>query len=248
MTEPYPPQILRGDPEALYGKPNAPGNGPLVLNQNSAALAGDGVLRNAEGYWENGPVSIDNLAQILGNLRQSGNLARPARSNVSSMSTFANGALAETGIGCFVPVEAAPGDVFTRINVPIATTAGATMTHQFVAIYAGTGAEPALIEQSTDTTSAAIAKEKLASWTLTKPVTITEAMAPHGFVYAEISITATTLPSAATYGTPAATNYQWGTNAPLFFSFTAGTALAGTAAAKIESPAAKPVAPVVILT
>jgi|HubBroStandDraft_5_1064220.scaffolds.fasta_scaffold01162_12 hypothetical protein len=248
MTEPYPPQILRGDPEALYGKPNAPGNGPLVLNQNSSPNAGDSVLRNAAGYWENGPVSIDNLATILGNLRQLGNEARPARSNVSSMSTFADGALAATGVGCFVPVEAAPGDVFTRVNVPIGATAGGTMTHQFAALYAGTGAEPVLIGQSTDTTSAAIAEKKLAGWNLTTPVTVTEAMAPHGFVYAEIAITATTIPSAATYGTPAGTNYQWGTNAPLFFSFTAGTALAGTAAAKIESAAAKVVAPVVILT
>lgn len=248
MTEPYPPQILRGDPEALYGKPNAPGNGPLILSQNNSPLPGDSVLRNAAGYWENGPVSIDNLAQILGNLRQSGNEARPARSNVSSMSTFADGALAGTGVGCFVPVEAAPGDVFTRVNVPIGATAGATMTHQFAALYVGSGAEPALIEQSADTTSAAIAEKKLAGWNLAKPITVTEAMAPHGFVYAEIAITASTVPTAATYGTPAGTNYQWGTNAPIFFSFTAGSALAGTAAAKIESAAAKVVAPIVILT
>lgn len=248
MTEPYPPQILRGDPEALYGRPNGPGNGPLVLNQNSEARAGDSVLRTAAGYWENGPVSIDNLATIIGNLRQSGNEARPARSNVSSMSAFTDGALAATGVGCFVPVEAAPGDVVTRISVPIGATAGATMTHQFAALYAGTGAEPALIEQSTDTTSAAIPEKKLTGWNLAKPVTVTEAMAPHGFIYAEIAITASTVPSAATYGTPAGINYQWGTNAPLMFSFTAGSALAGTAAAKIESPAAKGVAPVVILS
>jgi hypothetical protein len=248
MTEPYPPQILRGDPEALYGKPNAPGNGPLILNQNSSARVGDSVLRNSEGYWENGPVSIDNLATIIGNLRQSGNEARPARSNVSSISVFADGALAATGVGCFVPVEAAPGDVFTRVSVQVGATAGATMTHQFAALYAGTGAEPVLIEQSTDTTSAAIVEKKRAGWNLTKPVTITEAMAPHGFVYAEIAITASTIPSVATYGTPAGINYQWETNTPLFFSFTAGSALAGTAAAKIESPAAKVVAPVIILS
>jgi hypothetical protein len=248
MAEPYPPQILQGDPEALYGKPNAPGNGPLILNQKEAK-AGDTVIRGASGYWENAqPTPVESLVQIIGNLRQTGNAARPARSNVSSMSTFANGALAATGVGCFVPVAVDPGDIITRVNVPIATTAGETMTHQFVAIYAGTGTEPALIGQSTDTTSAAIAKEKLAGWNLTSPITVTEAMAPAGFVYAEISITATVIPSAVTYGTPAGTNYQWGTNAPLFFSFTAGSALAGTAAAKIESPAAKVVAPVVILT
>src|ERR1700694_3950226 len=54
MAEPLPPQLSQGDPEALYGRPNGPGNGPLILNQANAAT-GDTITRNAAGYWVNAP-------------------------------------------------------------------------------------------------------------------------------------------------------------------------------------------------
>jgi hypothetical protein len=213
----------------------------------TAELASLASVPSANKSAVGGPEATS-LATLLGNLRQTGFTARPARSNVSSLSVCTDGALAATGIGCFVPVAVEIGDVISAVNILVGNTAGGTMTHQFGAIYAGTGAEPALIEQSTDTTSAAIAKEALATWSLAVPKTITEAMAPHGFIYAEVAITATTVPTAMVYGTPAAINYKVGTNGPLFFSFTAGSALAGTAAATTGSPTVKVVAPVVILT
>jgi hypothetical protein len=50
----FPPQLLQGDPIALYGRPDEPGNGPLVLSQKSPA-AGDVLVRGTDGYWHNVP-------------------------------------------------------------------------------------------------------------------------------------------------------------------------------------------------
>lgn len=188
------------------------------------------------------------LASSLGGLVQTGLTARPARSNAFGLNGTLEGALAATGVGCFVPVGVQVGDVISKVNIITSSTAGGTMTHQFGAIYSGFAAEPALIEQSTDTTNAAIAEKTLLGWTLTAPVKITAAMAPHGFIYAEVAITATTIPTAMVFNSEAIVNFKIGTNGPLFTSFTAGSALAGTAAATTGSPSAKVVAPVVILT
>lgn len=185
---------------------------------------------------------------FLGQLQQ---LAQnvPARSNCIDLGLtgLADGALAATGVGAFVPIRVVPGDKFSRISVPIGATAGATMTHQFAALYAGTGAAPALLGQSKDTTNAAIAEKALKSWTLESEVEATLANAPFGFLYALVAITAATVPTAAVAATPVGVNYQWVSGAPLFLSGTAGSGLNGTAAATIAAPAAKAVAPIVIL-
>jgi hypothetical protein len=173
----------------------------------------------------------------------------PARTNAEyfGLGGLADGALAATGVGCFVAVPIDIGTVVSKVSLLVGATAGGTITHQFAAIYSGI-ATPALIAQSADTTSAAIAASGAASWSLTAPQTITAAQAPNGYIYAGVAITATTVPTAAVVAVPTAVGYQWFPNSPLFFSATAGTALAGTAAATIASPAAKAVAPLVFLT
>lgn len=191
------------------------------------------------------------LLALLGQLSNVSNGDVPARSNLEYLGAGAltDGALAATGVGCFVPVPVDPGTVVSKVSILTGATAGATMTNQFAALYAGTGTAPALIGQSTDTTSAAIGAKALLGWSLTAAQTITSAQAPNGFIYALIAITASTVPTAAVSATPAGINYQWnGTASPLFLSGTAGSSLAGTAAATIASGAAKAVAPIVILT
>jgi hypothetical protein len=172
-----------------------------------------------------------------------------ARSNLEwfGLANPSDGALAATGIACCVPVPVEPGDIISKVGILVGATAGGSMTHQFVALYSGI-ATPALIGQSTDTTSAAIAASGLATWTLTTAQQITTAQCPNGFIYAAIAITASTIPTALSVAIPTAVGYQWTTNGPLFLSATAGSALAGTAAATIASPAAKAVAPIVFLT
>lgn len=191
----------------------------------------------------------ESVVNDLFGLRQILNPQLAARSNgyFLGFSGMTDGALAATGVLAAVAVPVSIGDVFSKLTIAVGATAGATMTHQFAALYAGTGAAPALLGQSTDTTSAAIAASGAASWTFTSPITVTAANAPFGFIYAGVAITAATIPTAAVVSTPTAVGYKWFTNGPLFFSATAGSGLAGTAVA-IASPAAKAVAPIVFLT
>lgn len=172
----------------------------------------------------------------------------PARSNAEYFGIdTADNAIGATGVGIFVPVPVDVGTIVSKVTILVGATAGATMTHQFAAIYSGI-ATPALIAQSTDTTSAAIPASAAASWTLSSPQLITSALAPNGFIYAGVAITAATVPTAASQATPTATSYQWFSNSPLFFSATAGSALGGTAASTIASPTKAATAPLVFLT
>jgi hypothetical protein len=190
------------------------------------------------------------LLSLLGGMANVGQANIPARSNLEyPIGSLSDGALAATGVGVFVPVPMDPGTIVSKISLPIGATAGATMTHQFAALYAGTGAVPALLGQSTDTTSAAIPASALASWALTAPHIVSTTDAPNGFVYALIALTGATIPTAVSASVPAGINYQWnGSVSPLLLAGTAGSALGATAAATIASAAAKAVAPVVILT
>jgi hypothetical protein len=180
----------------------------------------------------------------------------PARSNLEylGLSTLTDGALAATGVAYFVPVPVDPGTVISNVTIIVGATAASTPTHSFAALYSGIGT-PALIGQSTDGTTAAIAASGAFNFALTAQQLITSALAPNGFIYAGVSITGSAIPTAAAISTPTAVGYQWFTSsttpkgtAPLFLSATAGSSLAGTAAATIASPAAKAVAPITILS
>lgn len=52
---PYPPQTLQGDPIALYGRPDEPGAGPLVIVQTASGAAGDIPVRGTDGQWHAQP-------------------------------------------------------------------------------------------------------------------------------------------------------------------------------------------------
>lgn len=190
------------------------------------------------------------LLGLLGGLSNVVQSNIPARSNLEwGIGDLSDGALAATGVGIVVPCPVAFGTVVSKVSVLIGATAGATMSHQFAALYQGTGAAPALMAQSADTTSAAIGASALASWTLATPQVITPTNAPSGFVYVLLSITATTVPTAVSMSAPTGIQYQWvGTTSPLKLAATAGSSLGGTAAATIASPSGAAVGPVVLLT
>lgn len=178
----------------------------------------------------------------------------PARSNLEWLGlsgVIATTTLVATGVGAVVAVPVDPGTTISKVSLLVTATAASTPTHQFAALYAGTGAAPALIGQSTDALTAAIAANAPYSFTLTTPQTITSAQAPAGFIYVLVSVTASTVPTVVTV--PGPTIGAWGTmvpptTAPLFFSATAGSALAGTAAATVASPSNVTQTPVVYLT
>lgn len=195
---------------------------------------------------------------LLGGLSNFTQANIPARSNLEwfGASNLVDGALAGTGVGCVVAVPVDVGTPITRVSVVLGGTGASTPTHQFAAIYPGTGVAVntgVLLAQSVDTTTAAIAAGAagagLLTYTLASTVTPTAATAPQSFVYVMVSITASTIPTAATIATPTGINYQWnGTASPAFLSATTGSGLAGTAPATLGTLVIKAVAPIVVLT
>lgn len=178
----------------------------------------------------------------------------PARSNsewFGISGAVATNALVSTGVGAAVAVPIDFGTTVSKVSIFITATAAGTPSHQFAALYAGTGAAPALIAQSTDATSGAMAANGPFSFTLTTPQTITQAQAPNGFIYVSLSVTASSVPTVVTVTGP--TVGAWGTmvpptGAPLFYSATHGSSLAGTAASTITSQTNIAATPVVYLT
>lgn len=190
----YPPELLRPDPVALHGRTDVPGNGPVELVQNNPAT-GDRIARNAKGEWVNVPPEPGSVSLLAG-LKQEGESGRPARTNLDGLlgtGTIKDEAAAlVTKEANLVPIPVVVGDVISKVAVLIGATAANGPTHQFGALYVGEGAEPVAIEQSPDATTAAIAAEQLYAWKLSKPITVTAAMAPKGFLYASVSVTAST--------------------------------------------------------
>ena len=178
----------------------------------------------------------------------------PVRSNLEWLginTAIATNTLVASGVGACVAVPCLAGTPITKVTVQVTATAASAPTHQFAALYAGTGSAPALIAQTTDATSAAIAANAQYSWSFGSAQTITSAQSPNGFIYVVISVTGATNPTVMTVSGP--TIGAWGTSvvqtaAPNFLSATAGSALAGTAAATIASASNITAVPVVYLT
>jgi len=171
-----------------------------------------------------------------------------ARTNYTHGLALTDGAALSSGVATAVAIPVEIGDVITAIDVIVGATAEATGTHAYAALYSGI-ATPALLAQSTDATgAAAVAASARFSFTLASAVTITSAIAPTGFVYASICVTATTVPTLASFTVAAAVAYQWFSTAPAKMgAVTHGSGLVGVAPATIASPAAQAVTPVVFL-
>lgn len=191
------------------------------------------------------------LSKLLGSFNAvQGNIAY--RSNLE---WFGLPALADTativgsGVQVSVPVPVEAGDVIKTVGIVVGATAASTPTHQFGALYKGTGAAPALIGQSTDATTAAIAASAVYSFTLTTPYIVNPTDCPNGFIYASFGITGTAYPSVATAATATATYYQWLTTMPVkgVNAMSHGSAVGATAAATIATPTALATTPVVFL-
>ena len=172
-----------------------------------------------------------------------------ARSNamalgVTGLADTAAALVTQVATAVAVPVEY--GDVISTITVLVGATAAGTPTNQFAALYSGITV-PALMAQSTDGLTGAIAASAAFVFTLATPQLVTPALAPNGFIYASIMVKATTVPSLATVSVAAAVGYKWFTNGPLGVCVTHGAALTTTAPATITSPTAQTATPVVFL-
>jgi hypothetical protein len=178
----------------------------------------------------------------------------PARSNAEWFG-FAAGAEAQaasSGVGNAVAVPVDPGTVISKVTMLVTSQAASTPTHSFAALYAGTGASPALIgTQSADGLTAAIPVNAPFTFTLGAGYLIKPTDAPNGFIYVSFSVTGTATPKVLAVTGP--TLAAWGTmvpptGAPLFFSATHGSGLNGTAASTVTSQTNVAATPIVYLT
>lgn len=195
---------------------------------------------------------------LLGGSTNIANPNVPARSNLEwfglGATLIATTAIVASGSMVMVPVPVTPGLTITNVQVLTTATAASVPTHQWAALYAGTGSAPAFLAQSTDTTTAAIGANAWVSWTLS-PYTLSSAstQCPNGFIYVGIGITATTVatsvsalsPTTAAYYTPVLTSTA-STVMPLFIAATM-TAAGATAPTTIASTSAAAQTPIVVL-
>lgn len=132
-------------------------------------------------------------------------------------------------LGVAMPLQV--GDVVTKIGFAVGATAGGTITNQFVALYSN-AATPALLGQSADGTSTAIAASTLAEYSLATPITISA----DGIYICAFMVKAGTMPSllSKVLPTAGAGGAQITGQAPL--SQTSGSSLTATAPATWASP------------
>ena len=190
----------------------------------------------------------------LGQTVNSNQSAIAARTNAAWGSLFSltdASAITTTGVSASVPVPVEVGDVITTIGFLVGATAAATATHSFTALYSGVPTTPALLGQSADNVTAdgGFTASGLRTFTLASPILITAAIAPTGFIYATMCVTGGTLPTLASWGTPAAVFYQWLSTQPLkgVAAITHGSAQNAVAAATIATPTVAATTPLVIL-
>ncbi len=205
------------------------------------------------GYATSNPV-----AALLGQTTNATQPNLPARSNLhfgTILGTLSDAAISTTGQGLAVAVPALPGDVITKVTVLVGATSEASGTHGYFALYSGVGT-PALLAQTLDiTTAGALAAGSAYTATLASAVTLNSATCPNGFIYADLSLTANTMPTliSSTVPTQVQTGSPnavagWYANGPQFLAATHGSALAGAPPATLTSLTVATKVPIIVLT
>lgn len=141
------------------------------------------------------------------------------------------------GVMISVPVQLRASEVVTSISVQAGSTAGASLTHSFAALY-DTSATPALLAQSADNTAAAWAARTWRTFTLAAPYTVPKS----GKYWVGILVAGTTPPSGM--GSLAARKLVTGEGNAVQSS---GSSLTATAPATIASPAEWDFVPLVVI-
>lgn len=137
-----------------------------------------------------------------------------------------------------VPIWLNAGDTVTNLTFCTGATAGATMTNWWFALYSN-AATPALLAQSADQTSGAIA----ANTAITLALATAQKITTSGIYWAAIMVKASTVPSLL--GATAAPAVVTGEGN---IGQTSGSSLAATAPATIASPTASQLVPYVVAT
>ena len=177
----------------------------------------------------------------------------PARSNVyyTGINILTDQATAATKKGIFAAIPVEYGDIIKNITVLPGATAGKTGVESFVALYGGAKeakGKGKLLGQS-KVAKAEIVASKALTTELEKSVLITTTNAPFGYVFAGLTVEATTIQTLVGFAWKTATQYEWFTGAPEIFAVELEQKEAGVAATEltIEGKASEKV-PLVFLT
>lgn len=173
-------------------------------------------------------LEMEQLAQFL-----DGGYGVPAYTTMDRWAGGGNIAAPTSGVVFGSYVWLPKGKVISRIAVYTRTTAGATLTHRWAALW--TTAETALARQSTDNTGATMAANTLFEFTLSSTYTVPST----GFYPVGICIVGTTIPSLAgmTLGLAnLASPGLTGVTTPVC-AWTSGSALTATAPASVATKA-----------
>lgn len=146
------------------------------------------------------------------------------RMNLPRVPGLSSVAIAATGIMTSARIHLVAGDVVTNVGFTVGGTAGGTMTAWFVALYSD-AATPALLAQSADQTSGALAANTNYEIALTAAQTIPRT----GIYRVALAVTATTIPTLLGTPCPKARTGE------LALAHSSGSAVGGTAPATITS-------------
>jgi hypothetical protein len=167
-----------------------------------------GTKDNAERLLAllNGPPSVSGL----GNLRQAENEGSAARSNADWLGVpILDEAMVATEKGTTSAIPVQIGDVFSKILLPFGKTSGKKVEKAYCALYAGKK-DGALLAQSKEANLVETAKkETTLPFTLESAVTITSAMAPNGYIYAQFGSETETMPTGIGWTLSAEAQASW---------------------------------------
>jgi hypothetical protein len=146
---------------------------------------------------------------VFGNLFQALAPKRLCRTNAEWTGTNAaiatNKLVPAAGETTVVAVPVTPGDVLSKILVPIGTTAGEKAEEGYAALYEGKATGKLLSQSKSLKFAETFEKEKGFVFTLEKPITVTAEMAPGGFLYVQFNLnTVTVIPTIVSVVAPTA--------------------------------------------
>lgn len=191
-------------------------------------------------FWSAVTGQASNASQV--------NIAPRSNVEVTGANALTDGTALTTQVATAVAIPVEIGDVISKVTVFVGATPAGTPTNSFAALYSGITV-PALLGQSVDGATAAIAASGAFVFTLPAPILVTAANAPYGYIYASVMVKATSVPSLASVTVATAVSYKWYTNGPLGLGALAhGSALTTTAPATITGQAAQAVTPIVVLS
>lgn len=178
-----------------------------------------------------------------GGLRQALNSTAAARWSLRRHEATTDVAAAlTTQVMLSVAVPLRTGDVVSKIAVQFGATAASVPTNWWFALY-DTSATPALLAQTADQTTGAIAANAVKDVALTSAVQITQ----DGLYYVAIMVKATTVPSVICKVAPTTAAFDATLTGVKVIAQTSGAALTTTAPATIASPTTVVNAPLVVV-